>query len=152
MAIKLIPHSLSRSVLTQALTGGATDSWLRHEGIKRRVAKDPEDKNDYEQGPDVLRGETVPSNRLSAEHRVCVAQQRVQEERQRQDQERIQLKGCGQVAVQQLVQPTPYTTAWTGKTGQRAKRTAGKESRLARLKHKKKNAGASDGQPKEEHT
>ncbi len=83
-------------------------------------------------------GRCVPSNRLSAEHRVCVVQQRVQEERQRQNHERIQLKGCDQVAVQQLVKPTRRATAWTGKTGQRAKWTTRKESRLAWLKHKKK--------------
>ncbi len=129
----------------------ATAALLRDERIKRCIAKHPKEKHESKQGPDVLRREGIPSDRLSAEHRVCVAHERVQEERQRQNQERIQLKSCGQVAVQQLVKPTRRTAAWTGKTGQRAKWTTRDESRLARLNHKKKNAGDGDGQPKQEY-
>lgn len=96
---------------------------LRHERIEGCVAKDPKEKYETKQRPDVLRGKSVPSNRLSAEYRVCVVEQRVQKEGQRQDQEGIQLKGRKQVAVQQLVKATRRATAWTSKTGQRAKWT-----------------------------
>jgi hypothetical protein len=53
--------------------------------------------------------------------------------------------------VQQLVEPTRRTTAWTAKTGQRQKWTTREESRLARLEQKEKYTGDGDGQPNQEY-
>ncbi len=55
---------------------------LRNEGIKRRVAKDPEEKDDAKQRPDVFGMKGVSSNGLTAQHNVGMTNERVEQKGQ----------------------------------------------------------------------
>src|SRR6266849_1045802 len=100
---------------------------LRHEWIPGRIAKDPEEDYQRQPQPQVKRRNEDSPLGLPRERASGESQQTVNDERQRQHHQRIQLERSNRVQVQQLMKSARRPAARTLPTGQRSKWAFGKE-------------------------
>ena len=115
--------------------------------IEGRVAKNPKAQDDKKHHPDILCVESVSVDRLITHYRVCMAQQHVEQEWQRDDHERVEFESCDHVTVQQRMHSARATATRTGKACQQPKRASWEKARAARFENEYINRPRCQSQP-----
>src|SRR6266542_5397791 len=139
--------ALTLTFLRRKNSNGVSSS--RHERIPRCVAKDPEEDNQREPGPQVKRWNEDSALRLAGDRAPGESEQAVHDERQCQHHQRIQLERRDWMQMKKLVQPARRTAARALEARQHTERTLGKEliCRTRGIEEKKKYRSGGQPQP-----
>ena len=120
-----------------------------HERIPGRVAKDPEEDQEHKPGPKInWRNEKTPL-RPPGYGTPRESQKAVDDERQRQHHERIELERGNRVQVDKLIARARRAATGTLETGQQPKRAFGEEliARQGWIKKKQEDTDRCESQP-----